>query len=119
MGFRFVKFAALFAVTAIGVPAVAAPAPKPAMFAICSGCHKVGKDEKSFLAPNLFGVGGRQAGTFPGFAYSPAMKGAKIVWTRDKLIAFITDPRKTVPGTRMIYMGQKNPPPRSRIISSR
>lgn len=98
----------MFAATATAFPALAAPAPKPAMFAVCAGCHKVGKNEKSFLGPNLFGVGGRKAGT-TGYAYSPAMKASNIRWTRDRLIAFVTDPRKTVPGTKMVYMGQKNP----------
>lgn len=89
--------------------ALAAPAPKPPSFAMCGVCHKVGKDEKSTLGPNLFGVGGRKAGTLPGYAYSPAIKAAKISWTRDQLIAFITDPRKTVPGNKMAFAGQKNP----------
>jgi cytochrome c len=37
------------------------------------------------------------------------MKAAKIRWTRKELISFVTDPRKRVPGTRMIYAGQKDP----------
>lgn len=90
-------------------PALAAPAPKPASFAMCAVCHKIAKNEKSPLGPNLFGVGGRKAGALPGFAYSPAMKKANFAWTRDRLIAFITDPRKTLPGTRMAFAGQKNP----------
>lgn len=103
----------LVAMTVAGVftvsPVLAAPAAKPPSFAMCAVCHKVGSGEKSALGPSLFGVGGRKAGALPGFAYSPAMKKANIVWTRDKLIAFITDPRKTVPGTRMAFAGQRNP----------
>lgn len=60
------------------------------------------------VGPNLFGVGGRRAGSLPGFNYSPAMKNMKFTWTRDKLITFITDPRKLVPGTRMAYAGQRD-----------
>jgi len=90
-------------------PALAAPAANPASFAMCGVCHQVAKNQKSTLGPNLFGVGGRQAGALPGFAYSPAMKQANFRWTRDKLIAFIADPRKTVPGNRMAFAGQKNP----------
>lgn len=107
---RGVKLAGLFLVSSLTVtPALAAPAPKPPSFAMCGVCHKVGAAEKSTLGPNLFGVGGRKAGTLPGYAYSPAMKAAKFAWTRDKLIAYVTDPRKIVPGTKMAFAGQKNP----------
>jgi cytochrome c len=105
---RFVSLVAMSAVAMIATPALAAPAPKPPSFAMCGVCHKVAPTEKSVVGPNLFGVGGRKAGT-TGFAYSPAMKQANFAWTRDKLIAFITDPRKTVPGTKMAFAGQKNP----------
>ena len=89
--------------------ASAAPAPKPPAFAMCAVCHKVGKGESSTLGPNLFGVGGRKAGSLPGFNYSPAMKNLNFTWTRDKLTTFITEPRKLVPGTKMAFAGQKNP----------
>lgn len=97
------------ALSLISMPAAAAPAPKPAAFAMCGVCHKVGKGEPSLMGPNLFGVGGRAAGTVPGYAYSPAMKKAKLVWTRANLVRLISDPRKTVPGTKMAFAGQKNP----------
>jgi cytochrome c len=89
-------------------PAVAAPLPKPPAFAICGVCHKVAAGEKSSLGPNLWGVNGRKAGTLAGYTYSPAMKAANITWSRDKIAAFIADPKKTVPGTKMVYAGQKD-----------
>lgn len=95
--------------------ALAAPAPKPAAFAMCAVCHKVGKGEPSMMGPNLFGVGGRKVGSLPSFNYSPAMKKMQFTWTRDKLITFITDPRKLVPGTKMAFAGQKNPQQASAI----
>jgi len=90
-------------------PALAAPAPKPPAFAVCGVCHKVAAGEKSGIGPNLWGVAGRKAGTLPGFTYSPAMKASNIVWTRDKIATYIADPKKMVPGTKMIYAGQKDP----------
>ncbi len=86
----------------------AAPLPKPAPFAACAVCHKVDKDAKPGLGPNLWGVAGTKAGELPGFAFSPAMKKSGLVWNKANLINFITDPRKTVPGTKMAYPGQKN-----------
>lgn len=90
-------------------PAAAAPLPKPPAFAVCGVCHKVADGEKSGIGPNLWGVSGRKAGTLAGFTYSPAMKASNITWTRDKIAAFVTDPKKMVPGTKMIYVGQKDP----------
>ncbi|MDB5688632.1 MAG: class cytochrome c [Sphingomonas bacterium] len=90
-------------------PAAAAPAPKPPAFAVCGVCHKVAAGEKSGIGPNLWGVAGRKAGTVPGYTYSPAMKASKITWTRDKIATYISDPKKMVPGTKMIYVGQKDP----------
>lgn len=89
--------------------AVAAPAPRPPAFAVCGTCHKTAAGERSFMGPNLWRISGRRAGTVPGFAYSPAMRRSPIVWDRARLIAFITNPRHTVPGTRMAYAGQRDP----------
>jgi len=91
------------------VPADAAPAQRPPAFAICATCHKVAAGERSLLGPNLWRIGGRRAGSVPGFAYSPAMRQAGVSWTRPRLIAFITNPRAVVPGTRMAYAGQRDP----------
>lgn len=94
---------------ALGAPAAAAPLPRPAIFGVCAACHKVDKGAPNSLGPNLWGIGNTRAGTVPGFNHSPAMKNAKIKWTRENLIAFIQDPRKTVPGNRMPFGGLKNP----------
>eukprot|EP01133_Synstelium_polycarpum_P002213 gene2213-2508_t len=37
--------------------------------------------------------------------YSDAMKNSGVVWTRDKLAAYIEAPKKVVSGTRMIFWG--------------
>ena len=105
-------FGAMIAASVAGIaaqPAVAAPLPKPPAFAVCGVCHKVAAGEKSGIGPNLWGVSGRKAGTLAGFTYSPAMKASNITWTRDKILAYIADPKKMVPGTKMIYAGQKDP----------
>jgi cytochrome c len=80
----------------------------PRQFGICGACHKVTADAKG-LGPTLFRVTNRPAASVPGFAYSPALKGSKIKWTRAELTAFITAPQSRVPGTRMAYAGQKDP----------
>jgi len=82
---------------------------KPPQFAQCAVCHTSVKDAKSTIGPNLFGVGARGVGKMAGFAYSPALMSAGGKWTKDRLTAYIQDPRKAVPGNRMAYPGIKDP----------
>lgn len=106
---RNAKLAAAAAVLAL--PAVAAqaqPLPKPSQFAQCAACHKVDKGAKHGLGPTLWGVGGTKAGEMEGFTFSPAMKKSGIVWNKENLVRFITDPKKAVPGNKMAFAGQKN-----------
>jgi len=102
---------ALLSIVALSLaaPAIAAPLPKPAMFGICSTCHKVDKGAPSTIGPNLWGIANTKAGAVPGFNFSPAMKSSKIKWTRESLIAFIQQPQKAIPGNRMPYGGLRNP----------
>lgn len=89
--------------------AQAAPLPRPASFAVCGACHKAEAGAPNGIGPNLWGIGRRLSGMAPGYASSPALKAAKIKWTRKELIAFIADPQKRVPGNKMPYAGEKNP----------
>ena len=45
------------------------------IFKQCMTCHRIGPDAKNLVGPVLTGVIGRQSGTAPGFAYSPAQQG--------------------------------------------
>ena len=71
----------------------------------CTSCHTASKDAGNRIGPNLFGVFGRAAAATPGYNYSAAMKASGIVWTADKLKPFLTNPRVTVPGTKMTFAG--------------
>jgi cytochrome c len=105
---RFVGPVILAAIltTTIAVPAQAGDPAKGKMVAQrCLICHRVEKDGGNGLGPNLFGIVGRKAGAVPNFAYSPAMRNSGIVWTADKLAAYITHPAQVVPGNRMAFAG--------------
>jgi cytochrome c len=83
----------------------------------CGDCHSAvpGKDKKG---PTLTGVIGRKAGSVAGFAgYSDAMKASGIVWTAERVDAYITAPKKVVPGGRMKYDGLGEAPSRSDVIT--
>jgi len=99
------------AVTALGFAIVAGTAQAgdaakgKAVFQRCAICHRVDKGGGNGLGPNLFGIAGRKAGTVAGFSYSAAMKNSGIVWTADKLQAYVAHPAQLVPGNRMAFAG--------------
>lgn len=82
----------------------------------CSVCHSLDPG-KNKIGPSLAGVVGRRAGSVPDFSYSSANKGSGIVWTKEKLDEYLTDPQKMVPGTLMVFPGVKNPDERQALIA--
>ncbi|WP_320423622.1 c-type cytochrome [Roseateles agri] len=72
-------------------------------FAACASCHQVGPQARGGFGPQLNGILGRKAGSSPDYRYSAAMASSKLVWTEASLTAFILDPGKTVPGTKMRF----------------
>jgi cytochrome c len=70
------------------------------VYQICMGCHSLDEDD---VGPRHRGVVGRVAGTVPGYAYSPALKGSHIVWNRDTLDRWLTNPQALVPGAKMFF----------------
>ena len=75
----------------------------------CRTCHKVEKDASSPVGPSLHGLFGRKSGTLAGFEYSDAMKKADITWDEATLAEYLKDPKAKVPGTKMAFVGLKNP----------
>ncbi len=75
------------------------------VFQRCAACHSVATNAPAMPGPNLKTVIGRRAGTLPGFEYSSAMvdagKSDNIIWARDTLDKYLTDPDDVVPGTAM------------------
>jgi cytochrome c len=96
-----------------GGETLAAPASAPAqaqvdagrrLFARCTNCHEVGAGARNGFGPQLNGIVGRKAGSAPAYAYSPALKQAGFVWNEQKLVAFIRDSEKVVPGNKMRFL---------------
>ncbi|CAK0774124.1 cytochrome c [Gammaproteobacteria bacterium] len=81
----------------------------------CADCHSVtsGKNKKG---PSLFGVVGRTPGSIAGFNYSEAMRANHTAWSKSRLNAYISAPKKIVPGGKMKYDGLSDAGSREALI---
>ncbi len=86
-------------------------------FRLCASCHEREKGAKHRIGPTLWGIYSMKAGTQSGFAYSPALIKAGIVWDETSLDAYIENPREFIPGTRMSFPGIKDPADRRDLIA--
>jgi cytochrome c len=68
------------------------------------------------IGPTLAGVVDRKAGSVPGFAYSTANKNSGDTWDEQTLDIYLTDPKKFMPGTKMVFAGVKNPTDRKALV---
>lgn len=118
---RFLVPAAALGMIGAGILAASAAQAAPDVeagrkaFAACAACHGTTAGAKK-LGPTLFGVVGRKAGTVPGFKASPALAKSGKTWSRAELDAYIANPRKALPGTRMPYGGMANAQQRKALI---
>jgi len=88
-----------------------------AKFAICKSCHTLTPGGPDMTGPNLSGVFGRKAGAKGGYHYSDAMKGQNITWDAAELDKWLADPKAMVPGTKMTFVGFKDPKDRVDVIA--
>jgi len=89
-------------------------------FRQCQACHMVGDNAKPRVGPPLNDLFGRQAGTYEGFRYSPAMTGAGengLVWNDETVAAYLEKPREYIPGNRMAYPGLRKEEDRANVIA--
>jgi cytochrome c len=92
------------------------PTKGEAAFAPCKTCH-VTDPGQNRIGPSLHQVVGRQAGSIAGFNYSAAHKNSGITWSKEKLFQYLEDPRRVVPGNKMIFAGIPDPQKRADLIA--
>jgi cytochrome c len=91
-----------------------------AVFQKCKSCHNADNGGANGTGPNLWGVEGRKPGSHPGFSYSSGMEafGAKQpVWDYEHIYEFIKGPQAYINGTKMTFVGLKQPQDRINVIA--
>ena len=86
------------------------------VFKKCAACHSISKGGGNKIGPALYNVLGRQAGSLPDYKYSKAMIAYGKKWTPDEINGFLIKPKDWVKGTKMSYVGLKNPKERAAVI---
>jgi cytochrome c len=86
----------------------------------CASCHQFDPAGTNNIGPGLYGVVGRAPGSHPGYAYDSAMQdfaAKNKVWTYDLLYQFLKNPQGFMSGTKMTFVGLKEPQDRINVIA--
>lgn len=115
--FIFTMVITLLALLANTAVAAGDPARGARTFQACMACHSIKPDEH-MTGPSLAGVWNRKAGTIEGFSrYSPALKGADVIWNESNLDKWLSDPQQFVPRTSMTFPGIRDARDRADVIA--
>ena len=92
------------------------PAKGEGVFKKCAACHNAEPGGAHALGPALYGVMGNPVAGAPGFAFSDPLKSKGGTWDWETMSAWLTNPKKFAPGTKMTFAGLGNPQDRADVM---
>ena len=87
------------------------------VFKKCAACHNAEPGGANALGPALYGVMGNPVAGHPGFAFSDPLKSKGGSWDWETMSAWLANPKKFAPGTKMTFAGLSNPQDRADVMA--
>ncbi|MFH4980941.1 hypothetical protein AB6A40_007650 [Gnathostoma spinigerum] len=82
----------------------------------CLMCHLI-NSKANKTGPTLHGIFGKRTGSVEDYNYTSANKAKGIVWTKQTMFDYLADPKKYIPGTKMVFAGLKKEKDRADLIA--
>ncbi len=84
----------------------------------CSICHSLSADDQNRAGPTLYALFGRQAGSVPGYPYSPGLANSPIIWNEETIAQLFDEgPDVVTPGSKMPLQRLKDVEHRDALIA--
>lgn len=98
---------------------VADPVKGAKVAAKCKACHTFEQGGKHRIGPNLWGIYGAEIAHADDYSYSSAFndKKGELVWDQKTLDAYLENPKKHIPGTKMAFPGIRKAADRENLIA--
>ena len=86
------------------------------VFKKCGACHMLAAGAPNLIGPNLWGVLGRQSGSYPDYKYSKALVAHAKKWSYEEMNSFLIKPQSYIKGTKMAFAGLRKEKDRASVI---
>ncbi|WP_062111189.1 c-type cytochrome [Aureimonas sp. AU40] len=98
--------------------AIADPSAGASLFGPCAACHTIGRGGVDLAGPNLYAVMGAPIGRrHDRYGYTAALRAVGGVWSDEAMDAWLADPARFAPGTKMTFPGMPDALARADLIA--